>query len=600
MTAEKAQPAASATKNIEPTPQRLARAVMCSDRRLAEPRKNRQRMVQSFAGGFFGLDPERERLEGPLNPLYAVASVMMPHLAVRPAPMVTTRDWALRPMAKRLELALELIDEQDRFAATCYRATMEAMFLRGIVWTGLCERSAGAVRSGNYLDDPGRVSTRLVREGDFVEDMTATSDEAVTFRGHRFRVPYEWARDSGLYDSEQMEALEARSREAAEKRGAWDDSATGEQTRWIDEVELLTLWLPRHGQVVTLPGDLQIVRHAFLREADYYGPEGGPYDKLQFTSVPDCLLGVAPMATVYALAEIIRNVAEKLDARVAAIKDVGVFEPGNRELADTVSKAADGEGVEGNAKSATVLKYGGNIQELIGALDFWWGLLNRVAGNPDLLGGLNMDSPTAAQDAMKMNAAETAVGDKREKTLDLLESVYRKRAWFVWNDRESGRVYRLEQDLGAGVKIPVQWNTWDRQGDLADYVCDVQANRRRRMSPDERYRRMMAVIEGVLMPLAAAAERQGKAVDVERVFRAAVEDLGIEELSGVFVDVHDREAATAPEPHQQFRTTNHVTVRQPGRPAGTGKRRAANGAERRDNQAQPATAGANETNGEGE
>ncbi len=490
----------------------LAKAVQKCDMDLSFFRKNRKMVMQSFFGPFYGYGETGALRDEPINFLYGVGSVFLPALFVRPDPVVETSKVELRPFAAKFQQALALLGEEDRFYNEVRQVIIDSLFGRGIFLTTLGrEPTQGFQEPEGYLYDPLRVRTVQIEESDYIEDTQAKTFGSQQFRGHRFRVPYEYARDSGLYDKKALDKCRSES-PVTHSRSIWQPTGILESENVVEMVELATVWLPHYGKLVTIPGRVELTT-GFLREDDWMGPETGPYDVLSYLNAPGCTLPLSPLAVIYDLSRLMNEVTCKASLQAKAQKDILVGLGIDAAKMNTALRSARQlEFVEGDAGSVKEFSMGGVNPKNYEAVNWFRTHLNRVAGNPDLLGGLSQQADTLGQERLLMGSAQGVVGDRRGQVMECLREVMKKRAFYMFSEPGNNFVRDLVIPLGNGLEVPETWGS-EREGNWKDYRISVFPNTAKARGPEEQYQWTLKWITEVVLPMYELAQGQGYQID---------------------------------------------------------------------------------------
>ena len=545
-----------------------------SDTRLKLFRANRKVLIESFARtALTPLVAEAKTYE-PLNLLGMLKVILFAAIYMDPKPQVTTKTLLLRPFAERLRLAIEfLLEEGD--APRAYRAALtDAIFGWGIVMTtlGPSESTGGLIEPTGYLDDPGRPRVKHIHEKNFIQDMSVDEEDAVAYRGHRFVVPFEWAMDVGLYGKGELERLHKIQVARNEKRGAIgpdDESEVYERGEaFVEQIELATLWLPKHDVMVTLPGNMDDCRNKFLREDEAYGHERGPYTILSFDEVPGSIKPISPTEIVYTLSKLINGLTATVRDQAQQAKTFTVVRPGDTKLAGAVERVQNGGTIYGDPTNVKEVTIGGSDPRLKEDVAWYYDWFNRLSGNPNLLGGTDAASNTLGQDQMLYQSAGISLGPKRSRYQAFIKGSLEKLAWYLWNDKGElgGMRMSLIQDLGAGVELPIEWTPDEREGDWQDYNFDISSYTAAGQSPEERYARRKELVQNVVIPLIPLAQQQGLQFNVAKCVEELGRNLEIEEIGEWFTEAAPApmEQAQVQQGDQEGDTTN-ISMGRPSR-----------------------------------
>jgi len=448
------------------------------------------------------------------------------------------------------------VNLKDKFR----RWVVDALFVMGIMKTGLCE--SDSLYALNSLDsvDAGTIYTEVVNFDNFACDPDTTSLEEATFLADRIRVPRAMLLDSGLYANDLIERLPESGTDVP--RGVRDLSrrqvARNSDTDLHDMVDVVEAYVPSADAIVTVPGCKQTFPR-FLRVDDYYGPDRptGPYTFLRLTPpVSDNPMPVAPVGIWHDLHTRANEMVTKVCDQASRQKDIVAYKPAAVEDADQIREASDGESVSvSDPDSVKVLSFGGqqrsneaHIQQLM----LWW---NLVSGNIETLGGVRESSATATQ-AQIINANQSVrIEDLRDLVYAAAGEESQLRGWYLHTDpmielpltdRRSVPAQYVSGPAGPVMASPprleevqVMLTPEVRRGDWIDFVLDIKPKSMSRIDPQLRLQRMLEFATKVV-PSAAAAAQTCMALGVPFSFAKFVqlmaEEMDIEWMDEVFFD----------------------------------------------------------------
>jgi hypothetical protein len=542
---------------------RLAQAVTdWSDRPLEPYRAIRANLLRVFAGSLFG-EANPGQIEDAINVIYSAVNVFVPGLTMSPRAEVKPKTQiALRPFANKTAKMLDWLLEENDAENVLELFITDALFARAISYTGLGASKAkagGLIEPMGWLDDPGMPKWMRVPENNFIEDMSATANDAVDFRGHRFLVALDYAMDSGMYDRDEVERIWGETQQAAAKRAPSAYSESGQsiapgypagyvgnssgatyanQDKFVESVELMTLWLPKQNRLVTLPADVRMVPRDgnFLRDDKYMGYETGPYDKLVFQQMPDSLLGIAPIAQVKILHDSINIVFDKILAQSKAQADIPVVQPGSEEMGKAFMNVGDQQVITGDPTSIATLRRGGVDEKQWRVLNQCQMIYNNQIGNPNILGGTGDTNPTLGQDEMQRQGAGLPMGYKRRKIRKFVGNGLKKMAYMVWDDTSR---FGLERDFTQrvdGKDYTVSWTPKSREGDWGDYHFAIGAYSADASDPDEQAKRQALWLDKYVIPFADQLQANGKRIDAELVIEEGGRLLSVDYADQVVKD----------------------------------------------------------------
>ena len=493
-----------------PTAERLAEAVSAADAAMAPLRRSRRRYCAHYAA----IGEDAPTGPQPLNLIHALVSAMLPHLLPhRPRAMVRADRAECNAAAERLQRQWNHLAEEIDLAATLRGVVTDALFGAGVMKVGL----AATGHSAGVLHDPGRPFADRVDLDDYLIDPAAARREQAAFEGNRYRLARRDLLAEDRFDPAAVERLPVRSGAA----GAIEDT-----------VELIDLWLPAHGVIVTLAGDAA-AGGAILAETPYDGPERGPYEWLGFHWLPGQLLPVPPVAMVFDLHVMINQVAAKLSRQAQRQKDLVLFDDRVAEEAEQLREALDGEmvGVQ-NVDRYRQVSFGGANEAGYRHLEFLFEQFRRIGGNADALAGVSAASPTLGQDELLYAGAAARVEDLRSAVVEFTRRVGRKLAWHLWQEPLSGPATAGDLQRRS-------------EADFLEMHFAIEPHSLAPDTPQRRYGRVLEWFQKVLLPTAETAAEQGRPLDAVGLARMTA---GLLNLGDADVHLPPAEGAAATEP----------------------------------------------------
>jgi len=290
-----------------------------------------------------------------------------------------------------------------------------------------------------------------------------------------------------------------------------------------DYVDVVEIWVPNANALVTVPGS-RTTFDEYLRIADYYGPEEGPYTYLKLTPpVPDNPIPVAPVSMWNDLHMLANRMALKIVEQAERQKDVLGYKPSAADDAQEIIDAEDGDSIKLNdPKGAAMFSFGGqqrsneaHIQQLM----LWF---NLMSGNTEALGGLRESSATATQAQILAANQSIGIGDMKDITYEAVAEEARKRAWYLHTDplieiplirRRQVPAEFAQGPTGPQMVQPAQsieeqviLTPEARRGDFLDFHFSIQPKSMSRLDPHLRLQRCMEF--GIKMIPAAATAMQ--------------------------------------------------------------------------------------------
>lgn len=543
--------------------QRLQEAVASSRKRLEPFREARLAALRQYVGQHYGDDGTHDKV--PLNLLELAVSVYTRRLAARnPRALVRTFQRTLKTSAAHLEMAVNHLIEEIRLIDTLRRAAMEAMFGLGVVKVGL--NASATVELGGYLHDVGQPFADVVSLDDWVHDMNARALEECEFVGNRYRVSLNDLLESGLYDEAAVRRLAPREWQAFDGDGearaeSLSQGAGGERREFRDHVELYDLWLPRENLIVTLAEDLT---GPTLREAEWNGPEEGPYHVLSFNEVPGNLMPLAPAAHLWMdLHTLANRLFNKLEKQALRQKTVYGAHAAATEDAERTIEAEDGEVIRLDTPTPVQgMPFPGIDQASLLFTVHVKDLATYLWGNLDALGGLGPQSATLGQDQLLQNNAGQRLEDMQDRMYGFTAHIVQALAQHLWTDPliELPLVKRIE---AFDVAIPYTWTPEDREGDFLQYNIEIEPYSMQHHSPSERLQTLVQVFQTFLAPFAPVMAQQGLGLDFRGLMGVLAKYTNMTELNELMTVVAPLAGAETPvgEPPRKLATTTRNYVR---------------------------------------
>lgn len=532
-------------------PRKIQRAVEDGFKRMENSRLSRVLFLKSFTGQWY--DSNKGTIgQEPLNLIFNAIRVLVPNLVANyPGLRMTTDFMAYRDYGEMLAQAVTQNGKKLK-VKDIYRAwIVDAIFMMGILKTGLCDSGTAIGFEEDDSIDPGTVYTDNVSLDNLVIDPNCRkwdfSDAA--FIGDRIRVSRMALLESGLYDNALIENLppadqDGTSHERADRLSARRVDLS--ETHLEDEVEICELWVPRAKAIVTVPGDCSYQADDFLRVADYYGPDTGPYTFLRLTPpVPDNPLPISMVGIWHDLHVMANRMAKKIMEQAERQKDVLTYTGSAADDAQEMLDAADGDAIRVDAVDGVkVHKFGGQDrgnEAHIGQLQQWF---NMMAGNPEGMAGMKMDAKSATEANILAGAGEITLSDMRDTVYSGVAEENTKRAWYFHTDPliDVPLTRRVEMPGPFGMQqqeIQVFLTPEARRGDFLDYAFEVEPESMDRMDKAKRLKAAMDFAVQILPASAQAAQvslMMGVAFSFPRFCVRMAKEAGITWMDEVFMD----------------------------------------------------------------
>jgi hypothetical protein len=512
------------------TPQKLSKAINVSFGKFDHARKNRGRYMAQMVGRFYGktgsVRDKADSKASPINLLHSAITTLVPNLVyATPKVKVATNILAYRSYGDILELATNHLIDRIDLRMALRKSIYDAVFMAGFIKTGLASADQYVTLDGVTME-VGQPYAERVDPDDIILDPMARDWHEQAFIGNRFRTALSALEETGLYNMDELKKLAKwrEKREASELIGAEDqDTRYNEVEEYVD---LCEVYFPREQRIVTIPYQKEAVQDEFLREADYQGPDTGPYHMLGFTPVSDNILPVAPAAIWYDLHILGNRIARKLARQAERQKRVLAYDRTAAEDAEKIAEAEDGEsiGVD-NVDKVKEFTYGGASEDSYSWMEWVKRQFSEQAGNIDQLSGTGSNSPTATQAEMLQANTSVRLADMQNLVYGFTADVSRDLAFFLHTDPliELPLVKRIN-----GVETQVYYTPEMRRGEFFDFNFKIQPYSMARPDPNMSVRRKLEFATNVIPAAAQAAALLGPGFKVGPFLKQMAQEVNLD------------------------------------------------------------------------
>lgn len=493
-------------------------------------RRNRRQMLREYVGKHH--NDNGSTFEVLVNLLSMTADVYTIGLAAtNPKVNVTTTNRQLWPFAHRFKVGINNQIREMRFAETLQHIVLDSLFGVGISKTHLAE-SDPIQLDDDVWADPGQIYVSRVSIDDFTLDLTAKEVRRCKFMADEYRVSWDTAKNHPGFDKKILAKMHPSSKHDRAEDQANDISAGNltDDDEYEPMVDLIDVWLPDFNAIATFPRHIQTMPLAVL---PWDGPEGGPYDLLTFTDVPDNVLPSSPMSNLLALHELYNGLLRKQARQAKRQKSFVAYRPDAMDDANRTKNVSDGEMMKMKDPSGiNQVMMGGVAQENvafgIGVLD----LFSRQAGNLEAMAGLGAQTGTVGQEELIHAAVSRKEAKMQQRVHKFTASVMGKIGHMMWADEFLEVPGQTEAVPGSGVMVDATWTPEKREGDFWQYNFDIIPGSTNYESTDQKIGKIERAMDrlGQMYPIIQAA---GGDIDVVELTRLYAEYLDIPELENI-------------------------------------------------------------------
>jgi hypothetical protein len=495
--------------------------------RMLDPvRQMRFKMMALYANGYYSEGKSRSPL--PLNLVDRGIQIILPFLVsqnpkVKISPKNNINNPYVKPFSNTLELALDHLFSEIRLSDTLRLTCLDSLFCIGITKTGIMH--SHDVEIGGQLAAVGQPYCDRIDFNDYIIDCAARSRYEMKFEGHKYRVPEWYVKDSGLfknYDSLKPD-IDLYGRETDVKKISSPDFENNEYHELRPTVELIDLWIPDEGTIITIPPEG--MGDKILRTVDWEGDETGPFDVLCYRVFPNTVIPIPPIYTWLDLNKSVNTMAIKMRDMVEREKTIGLFTLESADDAEQIKRAGHGDLVGVSDPGAVnEVTFGGFNAQSFPFLQFMLNQYSQTGPNLDVTGGRALGAPTLGQEQMMQSNALREIDDMSNQMYKFTSSIARKLGWCLWSDPL--KIIPVIKRV-AGMDLKVEYSEDAKEGDFFDYSFNIEPYSMARMNPEMKYQRLLQLISQIVIPLLPVAQTQGASLNVTELLKEAAPYLGI-------------------------------------------------------------------------
>jgi len=495
---------------------KLRLAMGVARRKLVPFRDNRRKALKEYVGSHYSDSGSSKRV--PMNLIELAVNVYARHLVAQtPRVLATTKHMALKPAARKLEISLNRKLEEMRFGETASLAAIHALFGMAIIKVG-SHPYADAFISDSPLP-VGETYAGIIDLDDWVHDMSARNKDQWAFAGHRYRLPLQYVKESGLFQNTDKLGASQHSQiddTGSERIGAISRDSASDSDEYRQYIDLWDIWLPHEDLLVTFPDSEEI--SSVIREVEWEGPERGPFHILNYTTVPGQTMGLPPVAAWMDMHELANRLYLKLGRQADRQKTIGIYRGSAKDDAERVRDAGDSEMIRGEPDSVKEISFGGISQENLAFAIHVGDKFSWLSGNLDALGGLSAMSETVGQDEMLTANASLRLRTMQDKTYACLTDVVRAIAHYEYND-PMRREELLQVIPEADLEILVGYGPEDRKADFLKYNIEIAPYSLQREPPQQKLAAVEKLLQNLILPAMPMLAEQGVQVNWQGVLR---------------------------------------------------------------------------------
>jgi hypothetical protein len=553
---------------------RLKTAVDLNFKRMQPYRESRFKFIQQYVGYHYSKKGLKSRI--PVNMMaQAVIIYIQKLVSSNPKAFVTNFNSQLRNSAVNLGLAMDQSIREIEYKSTLQKVILDALFGFGVVKKGVALQSK--VEFNGFTHDVGQVFVDHTSIDDFVFDMAAKRWDQCSFMGNKYRLPCDFAIESGQFDPDilkkmyRLKTLEFRKTNESggdyETEGLSRDAGGSSEEEFLDYFEMIDIWLPYHGKVLTMPyASSEAYWGAPLREADWMGPESGPFNILSFHDVPDQILPLPPAALWMDLHELGNKIFRMLGKQAERSKTILAVARGGGKDAEKILEAADGEAIGVTSpEKCQEYKFGG--VDNVGLAFFLQlkELFSYYAGNLDTLGGLGAVTDTVGQDKLLSESSNEMVNGMRDRVYDFTKRDFKDISWYLWYDPLT-EIPFTKPITGTNINIDYVYTDEDKEGDYLDYNFNVVPYSMQEDTPTTKLAKLSEVFNTFMPILMPMMQQQGIMVNAQNFLDIIARYSNLPELNHIlmFASGQSQEGEPIGTPASKTTKRTYERINRPG------------------------------------
>lgn len=464
-------------KRIKIHVKRLRNAIRESYHVLHPFRDVNYESIRQMVGQWYGQEATREPV--PLNLIEEAIGIYSRLMAAR-APGVVVKsphslDRRLATESYLLKRGIEAANKEMQLREEFEMVAKDALLSVGIVQVGAnpaVENLRGMYRKG------GSPFVERIGLQDFAQDMTAKRRSQRAWIANRYRLPFDLVKDNKLYGrkTHRLKPTEAKDDDLA-RDGTLDVESLSRGRAWLEPyreyIDVWDVYLTDIKTIITIPASEEGFEDEELDSYVWTGLEGGPYRELDFNTVPDQLMPLAPANLWLDLHNVANRLLNKIIDQAQRQKTVGVYAPGAGDDAKRLVEAEDGEMIRSDRPEATrEARFGGADTMNLATFLQIKQLFSDAAGNLDLLGGISPQSETATQDQILNANASRRAEHMIEQFERFAKVVVTDVGFILYSDPQRDVLLQLESGFDDRT-VSFHWRAADRVGDFFQHNIDI-------------------------------------------------------------------------------------------------------------------------------
>lgn len=529
---------------------KLREAVSFSRRKFAPFQRRHVEIWRHYAANQHDEDDFDRML--PMNMIRMAIDIWSRGLAAKsPRVLVNASNPGLQPRAYEVQLAVDHLLKEIKFAKTLKLVVRSALVTMGVLKVGLTDAPLG--ESLSIYHDEGQAFADNVLMQDWIHDMNARSTEEWEFCGNRYRVPLEDVRENPMFrGADRLQATHLR----AMSDGEYADSDILIETitqgtsmvgneEYVEHVELQDIWLPRENLVVTLgpTGDEPLL------VTEWDGPERGPFHVLAFGEIPGNVIPTGAIGSLFDIHDLLNRLFVKLGDQAERQKTTFAASQAATQDGSAMARinAQDGEVIStAHPDAIKEMRSGGVDQQSLAFVGWLRGIGSYVGGNLDTLGGLQSGAETLGQEKLLQQQSSGMMDDMQSTVEMFVKDVVTDLAWWQYTSPDLTLPLK-KTSVGGRFEMPFEWGPEKREANFFEYSFEITPFSTQPQTPRDKLQFMSQFVRQEVLPMAQAGllAQSGMQFDPKQYFRIMAQYADMPEIN-MFLKVNGQNLPMEP------------------------------------------------------
>jgi len=516
--------------DVLPFPHRLRRAAeLWGDMQKVALDKSAM-MLKAWAADYYNpsIDSLQTTQSHPINLMDRAFSILLPYMVMaNPEVIVDAVYPKNRPFARTTELALnQWIRKFKLTRRTLYPLCRNSLISFGVVKTGVMKKWQVEVFGQQY--DVGDVYADVVDPSDWICDPSCKIVEDAAFQGNYFYLPTEFAQE--FFGSKHADFIKPTTDlyGAESPRKLVSPASVDRDPKFLKPLtRFIEYYIPDENVIVTqlAEGD----HYRFLKEVEYKGAEGGPYDILGYKWFPEYPIPIPPAWGWLDMDAVFNVIVNKIKEQAQSQKMVLAYEGDAAEDAQRVATAGDRQTVRvDHTESLKPIAFPGVDPDAYSFLGFLEGQHSSQGFNLKTIGGREPQASTLGQEQMLLGNASRSLESMVQGVYEITSSIMNKVAHYLWKDPLVD--IPVIKEIKGVARIEEHFSQETIDGQLEDYSIDIQPMSMQRPTPDSQFQKLFQFISQWILPTLPIAAQQGVSLDIASATKRLSQLMGVKDL----------------------------------------------------------------------